>query len=570
MKKLLLFLTSALMCLSYTGCKYDDSDLWDEVDNIKKRVEALELATTSLNNDISALRAIVNSVSSNITITSVNPVATGYEIKFSDGTTANITHGTDGADGVSCPLISVKADTDGNYYWTIDGEWLVVDGNRVRANGIDGTDGKDGEDGKDGADGADGVFTGVAPQVRINPDNNEWEISTDGGKTWNATGVSALGQAGDNIFKSVDTSNAGYVLFVLADGTEFKVAKFGAGDPLFSIEGIEGTQQLKYGTTMTYDVTSANVAQFSIQKPDGWKVSFDGSKLSVTAPVAENSYAERSGSISIIAVSAENKSIIVKFEVEAYLIRVLTFEDEDAKFDSYTLDYCSTTVTTWGDLIDSQQYGGPLLYGSGSGMNEPYKWYDKGNTELKHTMPASWGTYCYWGGGHAISNYYDTDLSNGDYMHQLSVYGTAGHNGSANCAVHYGYRDNSGYTDNAELCALEFGDGEERVIDHLWIMNTTYAVNCYIDGNSLTAQIGPDDWVKIVAIGYDKSGTKIGESEFYTCNGPDNIVTDWTKWDLSSLGKVAKVEFNILGSSDNGYGFSQPAYFAYDDVAVRF
>ena len=26
----------------------------------------------------------------------------------------------------------------------------------------------------------------------------------------------------------------------------------------------------------------------------------------------------------------------------------------------------------------------------------------------------------------------------------------------------------------------------------------------------------------------------------------------------------------MTGSSDNGYGFSQPAYFAYDDVAVRF
>ena len=45
---------------------------------------------------------------------------------------------------------------------------------------------------------------------------------------------------------------------------------------------------------------------------------------------------------------------------------------------------------------------------------------------------------------------------------------------------------------------------------------------------------------------------------------------DWTKWDLSGLGKVLKVTFNVTGSSDNGYGFSQPAYFAYDDVAVRF
>lgn len=45
---------------------------------------------------------------------------------------------------------------------------------------------------------------------------------------------------------------------------------------------------------------------------------------------------------------------------------------------------------------------------------------------------------------------------------------------------------------------------------------------------------------------------------------------DWTRWDLSGLGKVLKVTFNVTGSSDNGYGFSQPAYFAYDDVAVRF
>ena len=47
-------------------------------------------------------------------------------------------------------------------------------------------------------------------------------------------------------------------------------------------------------------------------------------------------------------------------------------------------------------------------------------------------------------------------------------------------------------------------------------------------------------------------------------------VTDWTKWDLTALGEVVKVNFNIIGTNDNGYGFSQPAYFAYDDVAVQF
>ena len=79
-----------------------------------------------------------------------------------------------------------------------------------------------------------------------------------------------------------------------------------------------------------------------------------------------------------------------------------------------------------------------------------------------------------------------------------------------------------------------------------------------------------DGWVRVVAIGYDANGKKTGETGIYLCKGPDNIVMDWTKWDLSVLGKVHKVAFNVTGSSDNGYGFSQPAYFAYDDVAVRF
>ncbi|MCS3024912.1 DUF4465 domain-containing protein [Bacteroides xylanisolvens] len=53
--------------------------------------------------------------------------------------------------------------------------------------------------------------------------------------------------------------------------------------------------------------------------------------------------------------------------------------------------------------------------------------------------------------------------------------------------------------------------------------------------------------------------------------GAEGNILEWTKWDLSALGKVVKIDFNVtLGSNDNGYGFSQPAYFAYDDVAVRF
>lgn len=262
-----------------------------------------------------------------------------------------------------------------------------------------------------------------------------------------------------------------------------------------------------------------------------------------------------------------------------YDLRVLTFEDADYKGGANFAG-----GSDWTSLIDDPQYGGPLLYGSsGAGFNtesEAYKWTDENNTMLSHVFPYNYNAYCYWGGGHAISNYGTGDIADyGGFQTQLTVYKKgvsgltrtgAGHNGSNNFAVHYGYIDGSAYNKTEVLPAFSFTDGVERVVDHMYITNTTYALNCYIDGNGLTAKIGDDDWVKVVAIGYDANGKKTGETDIYLCNGPDNIVMDWTKWDLSVLGKVHKVAFNVTGSSDNGYGFSQPAYFAYDDVAVRF
>ena len=263
-----------------------------------------------------------------------------------------------------------------------------------------------------------------------------------------------------------------------------------------------------------------------------------------------------------------------------YELRVLTFEDADYKGGTNFAG-----GNNWTSLIDSPQYGGKMLYGeSGGGVDSvdaAYKWTDKNNTWLSNTLSEGYGSWCYWSGGHAVSNYVSGEISKyGGFESQLTVYKKdvsglertgGGHNGSNNFAVHYGYADNSGYgLTEASLPALTFADGTARVIDHMYVNNTDYALNCYIDGNGLTAKIGDDDWVKLVATGYNAAGEKTGTASIYLCNGPKNIMMDWTKWDLSGLGKVLKVTFNVTGSSDNGYGFSQPAYFAYDAVAVRF
>ncbi len=541
MRKLFSILALAGVLFASTSCEYDDSDLWGAVNEIEDRVETLEKASAQMNADIKSLQSILEAMQNNVTVTGVVTTDNGYKISFSDGTEATVTKGTHGA---SAP-ISIRKDADGLYYWTLNGEWLMVNGQKVRA-------------------------SASALEVRVNTESSEWEISTDGGATWQPTGVTAKGET--VVFTQVDTANPDYVEFTLSDGTQFRVPRYNSETPVFAIKNATGIQYIGWGESQKYQVTTENMAACSINKPDGWRASFADGKLTIAAPVAENTFAEQEGTVDITVISQAGISMIVRVQVATFERRVLTFEDADAKFTSYTLDYCSKEIAKWSDLIDDKQYGGPMLYGDGMGMDSPYYWYDEGNTELTHVMPFSnmYGSYCYWSGGHAVSNYAGTDLTEGDFSHQLMVYGAGGHNGSANFAVHFGYWDNSGYTSEDGLPELMFYDGEERIVESMWIMNTVYAMNCYISGNGLTAKIGPDDWVKLVATGYDAADNKVGETSFYTCNGPDNIVRDWTKWDLSVLGKVARIRFNVTGSSDNGYGFSQPAYFAYDDVAVRF
>lgn len=554
MKRIIRTALIALVTAAVSACSmYDDTEIRDRLDGIDDKIASLEETVKGINSDIDALRQIVNALQQNVTIDRVEAGTDGYVIYFSDGTTAVITNGKDGA---NAPVISVaKDETDGLWYWTIDGEWLVVDGQRIRAQGIDGEDGKPGED-------------AIAPQVRINSDTRMWEISVDGGLTWESTGVIAEGQdgtGGSGIIVDVDyTSDAYNVIFTLADGTQISVPKTISVE--FDIEGLspDGVESIAYGKSKTYNVRISGMLNYIVNKPDGWRVSLsmaEDTTLTVTAPAKDNAYAETEGIVGIQLQSVTGEMSMVTVQVKAleYELRVLTFEGE-----------------YWSALIDNPQYGGRLLYGETGMGPADYMWYDEGNTFLKHVMPENYGTTCYWGGGHAISNYVETDLANGDYLHQLAVYckdpvtGFGGHGGSENFCVHFGYKDGSPFNMTENLPAIEFGDGVARVVDHLYIMWNTYLANCVSNGNGLTAPLAPDGYVKVIAIGYDAEGVKIEQEPEYFLAGSNGNIQEWTKWDLSSLGKVSKIEFNVAGDSDNGYGFSQPAYFCYDDVAVRF
>ena len=651
MKKVFTLLMVALVTFVLTGCR---QRIWNEIEELDNRVTALEEIAKKTNADIAALQNIVNAIQNNVFVTDVITTSDGYTIQFSDGTSAVISNGHD---GVNAPVISVRQDVDSYYYWTLDGEWLIIDGKKVRANGKDGVNGQNGINGKDAitpqvrinedtkeweistdggftwvptgviAEGKDGIngtngtngttpqisikkdtdgnyywtldgewilvdgvkvrangfdggsgSNGIAPQIRVNLDTYEWEVSTDGGLTWTSTGVKAQGADGDSFFQNVDTSNPDYVIVTMADGSVFLLARYDGSAPMLVIVNAPQLAQIEYGTTVEFDVEAENIAEYIINAPEGWRADYANNTLAITAPAKDMCHFDKEGKIAITVVSEAGKMAIAKVNVMAgewiqeMELRTLTFEDTDAKFTEYELGYCGATISTWSDLIAADQYMDNLIYDmSGS---EPYYWYDENNTELFHAFPYNYNSYAYWGGGQAVSNYANTDyVTYGDYNNQLTVYGqegAGGHNGSANFCMHFGYADDSGYNFTEELPSFMFGDGMARVIDHIWINNSTYALNCYINGNGLTDNIGEDDKAWIIASGYDENDELVSETTFYLVNGPDNIVMEWTKWDLTSLGKVLRVEFNVAGTNDNGYGYSQPAYFAYDDVAVQF
>lgn len=267
-------LIMAILTFTMSGCvKFDDSHLWDSINSLNDRVERLEDICDRMNTNISSLQAIVQALENNDAVTSVSslPDASGYTITFASGKVITIYNGTDGKDGEDgkdglngtdgqdgrTPIISIRQDVDGVYYWTVDGEWLIVDGQKVKAVGTDGKDGIDGQDGEDGKD-------GITPQFKI--ENGYWHISYDNGMSWiqlgKATGDNGLnGADGESLFKGVSIEN-GYVYFILND-TESTVIKIQySSDMSLTITVEEGTldkvltreQQLSL-TTLTLEGT---------------------------------------------------------------------------------------------------------------------------------------------------------------------------------------------------------------------------------------------------------------------------------------------------------------------------
>lgn len=221
MKKTI-FLLLAVLCLLGACRNGDIDDLQERIDSLEVRVSALEDMQKDMWQNIQALQQIINDASFDY-VTAVTPLAdgSGYQIAFKKNAAITIKNGKQGEKG-DAPDLSVKKDTDGEYYWTLNGEFLLAaDGSKMPVRGEKGDTGPMGPAGITLADGT----TSYMPMVQINKQTMMWEISVDGGKTWASTNVKA---SGGSIFadNGVDNTHKGYITLKLSDGTSISLPKY--------------------------------------------------------------------------------------------------------------------------------------------------------------------------------------------------------------------------------------------------------------------------------------------------------------------------------------------------------
>ena len=386
-----LWIVAALLLIVGCSKEYDDSALVGRLDDLESRVQRLEQLCQQMNTNISSLQTIVTALQNNDYVTGVTPITEngktiGYTITFAKAQSITIYHGKDGQNGADgkdgqdgadgkdsdyVPAIGVKKDTDGIYYWTLDGEWLLDDaGNKIKAQGVDGNDGvdgedgadgengKDGEDGKDGTDGVNGADgkDGITPQLKI--ENDYWYVSYDNGASWTQLGKATgkdgedgtngtdgtNGADGKSFFQNV-TQDENNVYFTLADGTVISVPKGLA----LSIEFAESdlvvmspnsTRKIGYTITSATDAVKVEVTSSADIKAKAVAENASGltGKIHITTGDAIDEYSKV-----IVFVSNGDKVIMrsISFEEAGLVVEDNTTKEATAQGGEIALEFLS-------------------------------------------------------------------------------------------------------------------------------------------------------------------------------------------------------------------------------------
>lgn len=227
-----------------------------------------------------------------------------------------------------------------------------------------------------------------------------------------------------------------------------------------------------------------------------------------------------------------------------------------------------TAIADFEDLTPPTAYTGPgggAYYNGSDGAGG----FLSGDVWFTNNYSAAWGSWDGW----AYSN--TTDTTTPGFTNQWSAITGGGVDGSANYGVSY----YSTFGSNNTQVLFGYSSGEyAQTVDGFYVTNTTYAWDSMTNGDAFAKQFGgttgdDPDWFKLDVYGLGSGYERTGDSvEFYLADyrfvdpDEDYIVTDWTWLDLTDLGGVYGLEFELTSSDIGDFGMNTPAYFAMDDL----
>ncbi len=168
------------------------------------------------------------------------------------------------------------------------------------------------------------------------------------------------------------------------------------------------------------------------------------------------------------------------------------------------------------------------------------------------------GGFTAWSGFACSSK---TDQLTAGYTNDLSVYNTNAASGSKFAVFYYSSYDPVAY--------FSFPNNDEHLVKELKINNNTYAYLSFRDGDGYAKKFEAGDWCKVSIKGFNATNIIQGSVDFYLADfreGKSYICQDWTNVNLTDLGLVNKLSFNISSSDNNDYGMKTPAYLCIDDI----
>ncbi len=307
MKKFFI-LAIAAVGLMLAGCN-SIKEINERLDGQDERITALENQVKEINDQLDAIQKLLSGkyfVSDVVEL----PDGAGYRLVLVNGSGKTfekiVYNGTDGKE----PAVGISQDSDGNWYWTLNGEWLFSGGQKVRANGEDGADGKD----------------GATPQIKL--ENEKWYVSFDG-VNWTYVGDAASETSG--LISSIDMDSDPYnVIFTLAGGATFSVPKAASAVKLqllfdetpFSEITEGGSAKTDYEVIVPQGVTY----KISSYEPASWVVTISspqGNKGSISISIPEGA---KTGKVLFAVNGSDGSSFVRIVEVGVQLKEEYTLD----------------------------------------------------------------------------------------------------------------------------------------------------------------------------------------------------------------------------------------------------